>query len=158
MGLCHAHWSHACTYTTHFLTYPPQITVLSENHTHSYQKCHTGILCASYTADHSFCSSAPPEVHRFHFVLGSSSPSVSFCSLSCTATARTSLTFSLGIPLTLLPSFQWRLSSDRSSTLPIFRLKQHTTDKGKTVRLKPNPMSHWHRTENMPVCLRAARV
>lgn len=104
-------------------------------------------------ADHSFCRSAPPEVHRFHFVLGSSSPSVPFCSLSkSTATARTSLTFSLGIPLTLLytwlqfldcvvcfPHFSWGypqtevahyLSSDRSSTLPT---------KGRQSRLTPNP-------------------
>lgn len=104
-------------------------------------------------ADHSFCRSAPPEVHRFHFVLGSSSPSVPFCSLSkvlllpghpwlsaleslspCSTLDCNSwivwfasLHFSWGYPQTEVAHY---LSSDRSSTLPT---------KGRQSRLTPNP-------------------
>lgn len=104
MGLCYARWPQACIYTTYFLTHPPQITVLSENyiqlsetsHMHPLCKLHGIMMITPFVGLFLF------KVHRFHFVLALSSPSVPFCSLSYTATARTSLTFSLGIPLTLL--------------------------------------------------------
>lgn len=100
-----------CIYIHYIFSYPSSLNHSSKWKLHSQlsEMSHTRPLCKLHgiMMTTPFVGLLPFKVHLFHFVLASSSPFVPFCSLSCIATARTSLTFSLGIPLTLLDCNSW---------------------------------------------------